>query len=51
MPNVRFIALPYKMSLYVTWRKNDNCPVLKVILQQVSKAVSKYVTEGNEAHF
>ncbi|WP_162052689.1 LysR family transcriptional regulator [Pontibacter pamirensis] len=47
LPNVRFITLPYKMNLYVTWRKNDNSPVLKNILQQVSRAASKYVAEGN----
>ncbi|RDV15830.1 LysR family transcriptional regulator [Pontibacter diazotrophicus] len=47
LPNVRFITLPYKMNLYVTWRKNDNSPVLKNILQQVSEAAGKYVADGN----
>ncbi|WP_276497471.1 LysR family transcriptional regulator [Pontibacter litorisediminis] len=47
LPNVRFIPLPYNMNLYVTWRKNDNSPVLKNILQQVSEAARKYVAEGN----
>ncbi|MFD3000449.1 LysR family transcriptional regulator [Pontibacter toksunensis] len=46
LPNVRFITLPYKMNLYVTWRKNDNSPVLRNILQQVSEAASKYIGEG-----
>ncbi|WP_266204583.1 LysR family transcriptional regulator [Pontibacter kalidii] len=47
LPNVRFIALPYTMNLYVTWRKNDNSPVLKNILQQVTEAAGKYITEGS----
>lgn len=45
LPNVRFIPLPYSMNLYVTWRKNDNSPVLKNILQQVVEAARKYVAE------
>lgn len=47
LPNVRFIPLPYKMNLYVTWRKNDNSPVLRNILQQVSETATKYIAEGN----
>jgi DNA-binding transcriptional LysR family regulator len=47
LPNVRFITLPYKMNLYVTWRKNDNSPVLRKILQQVSDVAGKYIAEGN----
>ena len=48
LPNVRFITLPYKMNLYVTWRKNDNSPVLKNILQQVLKISSRYIREMND---
>ncbi|MCX2741714.1 LysR family transcriptional regulator [Pontibacter anaerobius] len=47
LPNVRFITLPYTMNLYVTWRKNDNSPVLKNILKQVTEAASKYMVEGS----
>ena len=47
LPNVRFITLPYKMNLYVTWRKNDNSPMLKNILQLVSETASENFTEGN----
>lgn len=47
LPNVRFITLPYKINLYVTWRKTDNSPVLRNILQQVSEAATKYIGEGN----
>jgi DNA-binding transcriptional LysR family regulator len=47
LPNVRFITLPYNMNLYVTWRKNDNSPVLRKILQQVSETASKYIAESN----
>ncbi len=47
LPNVRFIALPYNMNLYVTWRKNDNSPVLKNILQLASETATKYVAKGN----
>jgi DNA-binding transcriptional LysR family regulator len=47
LPNVRFITLPYHVNLYVTWRKNDNSPVLKNILQQVKEAAGRYILEGN----
>ncbi|MDX5435906.1 MAG: LysR family transcriptional regulator [Pontibacter sp.] len=47
LPNVRYITLPYTMHLYVTGRKNDNSPVLKNILKQVSEAASKYIGESN----
>ncbi len=47
LPNVRFITLPYHVNLYVTWRKNDNSPVLKNILQQVSEAARKYISESS----
>ena len=46
LPKVRFIPLPYKMNLYVTWRKNDNSPVLRNILQQVSETARKYLEKG-----
>ncbi|PKV63087.1 LysR family transcriptional regulator [Pontibacter ramchanderi] len=47
LPNVRFIALPYKTNLYVTWRKNDNSPVLKNILKLVSEAAAGYDAKGS----
>ena len=47
LPKVRFIPLPYKMNLYVTWRKNDNSPVLKNILQKVMETASKFIEEGS----
>lgn len=42
LPNVRFIPLPYEMNLYVTWRKNDESPMLKNILQLTSKTATEY---------
>lgn len=45
LPNVRFIPLPYKMNLYVTWRKNDHSPVLRNILRQVSETAARYLEE------
>lgn len=45
LPNVRFLTLPYTMNLYVTWRKHDNSPILKNILQKVTEAASKYIAE------
>ncbi|WP_017730567.1 LysR family transcriptional regulator [Nafulsella turpanensis] len=47
LPNVRFIPLPYKMNLYVTWRKNDHSPVLRNILRQVTETAGRYIAEGN----
>ena len=45
LPKVRFMALPYKMNLYVAWRKNDESPVLKNILKLVSETAQKYLRE------
>lgn len=45
LPNVRFISLPYKMNLYVTWRKNDNSPMLENVLQLVAETAGKYLAE------
>ncbi|WP_234986369.1 LysR family transcriptional regulator [Pontibacter lucknowensis] len=45
LPNVRFIKLPYQMNLYVTWRRNDNSPVLKNILKLVAETAHKYRQE------
>lgn len=42
LPNVRFIPLPYEMNLYVTWRKNDESPMLKNILELTSKTATAY---------
>lgn len=43
LPAVRFIRLPYKTNLYVTWRRNDNSPVLKNILKLVSESAKNYM--------
>lgn len=48
LPNVRFIPLPYTMNLYVAWRKNDKSPVLKNILELVTKTAAKYIEEDEE---
>ncbi|MCX2682081.1 LysR family substrate-binding domain-containing protein [Galbibacter sp. EGI 63066] len=45
LPNVRFITLPYEVNLYVTWRKNDNSPMLNNILRLVSETAGKFLTE------
>jgi DNA-binding transcriptional LysR family regulator len=39
--NVRFIKLPHKTNLYVTWRKEDANPVLKNVLDVVQSVASK----------
>jgi DNA-binding transcriptional LysR family regulator len=46
LPNVRFIALPYTVNLYVTWRKDDKSPILRNTLQQVQDTALKF-TGGN----
>jgi len=46
-PNVRFIPLPYKVNLYVTWRRDDKSPVLRNILQQVQDTALKYITDSS----
>ncbi len=40
--NVRFINLPYKVSLPEVWRKGDKSPVLKNVLKLVEETVLKY---------
>ncbi|MCC9166535.1 LysR family transcriptional regulator [Pontibacter harenae] len=47
LPNVRFITLPYEVSLYVTWRRGDKSPVLRNILQQVQDTASDFMSESN----
>ncbi|WP_253403058.1 LysR family transcriptional regulator [Pontibacter sp. HSC-36F09] len=47
LPNVRFIPLPYNTNLYVTWRKNDNSPVLKNILKLVTETAVRYAAKGS----
>jgi len=42
-PGVRFIKLPPKINLYVTWRRDDPSPVLKNILAQVEQISINYV--------
>lgn len=46
LPNVRFITLPYKVNLFVTWRREDKSPDLRNILQQVQDTALKYITEA-----
>jgi DNA-binding transcriptional LysR family regulator len=41
-PGIRFIALPQKASLYVTWRKEDTNPVLKNVLKVVEKVSAAF---------
>ena len=41
-PNVRFINLPYKVNLYVTWRRDDKNPVLRNILKHVHETAEKF---------
>ncbi|PVY42884.1 LysR family transcriptional regulator [Pontibacter virosus] len=45
LPNVRFITLPYRTNLYVTWRRSDNSPVLKNILKLVTEVANHYTIE------
>ena len=44
-PSVRFINLPYKVNLHVTWRKEDKSPVLRNVLKLVQQTASKYGLE------
>ncbi|QHL89501.1 LysR family transcriptional regulator [Nibribacter ruber] len=44
-PNVRFIHLPQHVNLYMTWRKDDNSPVLKNVLELVH-LVAKDFSQG-----
>lgn len=44
-PGVRFIKLPHKASLFVTWRKDDTNPVLKNVLQVVQQVSVKFMEE------
>ncbi|MBC3540118.1 LysR family transcriptional regulator [Rufibacter sp. H-1] len=43
-PNVRFIHLPQKVNLYVTWRKDDTSAVLKNVLELVQQVAQEYKT-------
>lgn len=45
-PGVRFIKLPHKASLYVTWRKDDTNPILKNVLQIVQQVSEKFATSS-----
>jgi len=47
LPNVKFITLPYKVNLYVTWRRDDKGPVLRNILQQVQETALKFMSDSN----
>ncbi|WPP49161.1 LysR family substrate-binding domain-containing protein [Catalinimonas niigatensis] len=44
-PDIRFINLPYQVSLYVIWRKDNSSPVLKNVLKQVHQVASKFVID------
>lgn len=48
LPNVRFIALPYTVNLYVTWRRDDKSPVLRNILQQVQDTALKFRADSSQ---
>ncbi|RYF79472.1 MAG: LysR family transcriptional regulator, partial [Chitinophagaceae bacterium] len=39
---VRFINLPYQTSLYANWRRDDNNPALRNLLQLVRKVAPKF---------
>lgn len=41
-PGVRFIPLPHRTKLFATWRKNDNDPTLKNVLELVQQTVKKF---------
>ncbi len=43
-PEVRFINLPYKVNLYVTWRREDTSPVIQNVLKQVQQIAMKFKT-------
>lgn len=42
MPDVRFIKLPYSISLYVIWRKEDNSSLLANVLEQVQLTAKNF---------
>lgn len=44
-PNVRFIKLPYKVNLYVTWRKEDKSAVIRNVLEIVEQTASEFIQE------
>nr|WP_242693197.1 LysR family transcriptional regulator [Sabulibacter ruber] len=46
-PDVRFIHLPQKVNLYVTWRKDDASPVLRNVLELV-QAIAQEYQEGSQ---
>lgn len=45
LPDVRFINLPHKVSLYVVWRKEDTGPVLKNVLELVQRISAKFSSD------
>ena len=42
LPDVRFINLSHKVSLYVIWRKEGPSPVLRNVLKQVQQVTEKF---------
>jgi DNA-binding transcriptional LysR family regulator len=41
-PDIRFIHLPYKVNLYVIWRKDNSSPVLRNVLKQVHQVALQF---------
>lgn len=41
-PGVRFIRLPQRVNLYVSWRRENTSPVLKNVLVQVQQVAEKF---------
>jgi DNA-binding transcriptional LysR family regulator len=41
-PGIRFIQLPQKASLYVIWRKDDNNPMLRNVMQLVHQVSERF---------
>jgi DNA-binding transcriptional LysR family regulator len=44
-PGVRFITLPHQTHLYVTWRKDDERPLLKNVLKEVQQVAKVFNRE------
>ncbi|HVK97660.1 MAG TPA: LysR substrate-binding domain-containing protein [Flavisolibacter sp.] len=44
--DVRFINLPQKTNLYVTWRRDDKNPVLKNVLKEVERVAKEFDVRG-----
>jgi DNA-binding transcriptional LysR family regulator len=42
-PGIRFLPLPHKASLYVTWRKEDTNPTLKNVMQVIHQISADFI--------